>query len=76
MGKTLQTVTLIWTLLKQNPYSSRTGSVGKVLVVCPVTLINVGDHPFAFSGSLIILYRQNWRKEFNKWYETGLQRGA
>ncbi|KAH7108135.1 P-loop containing nucleoside triphosphate hydrolase protein [Auriculariales sp. MPI-PUGE-AT-0066] len=40
MGKSLQTITLIWTLLKQNPYSSRTGSVGKVLVVCPVTLLN------------------------------------
>ncbi|KZV80511.1 hypothetical protein EXIGLDRAFT_845467 [Exidia glandulosa HHB12029] len=40
MGKTLQTITLVWTLIKQNPYSSTTPAVGKVLVVCPVTLIN------------------------------------
>ncbi|KZT43673.1 hypothetical protein SISSUDRAFT_1068881 [Sistotremastrum suecicum HHB10207 ss-3] len=40
MGKTLQTITLIWTLLKQNPYAKPDIAVGKVLIVCPVTLIN------------------------------------
>ncbi|KAI9463687.1 P-loop containing nucleoside triphosphate hydrolase protein [Lactarius psammicola] len=40
LGKTLQTITLIWTLLKQNPYAGAGPVVGKVLIVCPVTLIN------------------------------------
>lgn len=40
LGKTLQTITLIWTLLKQNPYAGVSPVVGKVLIVCPVTLIN------------------------------------
>ncbi|KAI0344614.1 hypothetical protein BDW22DRAFT_1482814 [Trametopsis cervina] len=40
MGKTLQTITLVWTLLKQNPYGGIGPAVGKVLIVCPVTLIN------------------------------------
>ncbi|KAJ7048171.1 P-loop containing nucleoside triphosphate hydrolase protein [Mycena amicta] len=40
LGKTLQTISLIWTLLKQNPYAGGGPVVGKVLVVCPVTLIN------------------------------------
>ncbi|KAH8107828.1 P-loop containing nucleoside triphosphate hydrolase protein [Cristinia sonorae] len=40
MGKTLQTITLVWTLLKQNPYSGIGPVVGKVLIVCPVTLVN------------------------------------
>jgi DNA repair and recombination protein RAD54B len=42
LGKTLQTIALIWTLLKQNPiYSEPVIPVAKrVLIVCPVTLIN------------------------------------
>lgn len=40
LGKTLQTIVLVWTLLKQNPYGGVGGVVGKVLVVCPVSLIN------------------------------------
>ncbi|KAI0093328.1 SNF2 family N-terminal domain-containing protein [Irpex rosettiformis] len=40
MGKTLQTITLVWTLLKQNPYAGIGPVVGKVLIVCPVSLIN------------------------------------
>ncbi|KAI0750810.1 P-loop containing nucleoside triphosphate hydrolase protein [Daedaleopsis nitida] len=39
MGKTLQTITLVWTLLKQNPYAGAGPVVGKVLIVCPVSLI-------------------------------------
>ncbi|KLO18384.1 hypothetical protein SCHPADRAFT_899782 [Schizopora paradoxa] len=38
MGKTLQTITLVWTLLRQTPYFGAPG-VGKVLIVCPVSLI-------------------------------------
>lgn len=40
LGKTLMTITLIWTLLKQSPNKSQTNSINKVLIVCPVTLIN------------------------------------
>jgi DNA repair and recombination protein RAD54B len=40
LGKTLQTITLIWTLLKQNPIYEAPPVVNKVLIVCPVTLIN------------------------------------
>ncbi|KAF8348116.1 P-loop containing nucleoside triphosphate hydrolase protein [Amanita rubescens] len=35
-----QTIGLIWTMLKQNPYSGLGSSAKKVLLVCPVTLIN------------------------------------
>ncbi|KZT04627.1 uncharacterized protein LAESUDRAFT_727800 [Laetiporus sulphureus 93-53] len=40
MGKTLQTIALCWTLLKQNPYTGAGPVVGKILIACPVTLIN------------------------------------
>ncbi|EPT02698.1 hypothetical protein FOMPIDRAFT_1160247 [Fomitopsis schrenkii] len=46
MGKTLQTITLCWTLLKQNPYAGAGPAVGKVLIVCPVTLINNWKNEF------------------------------
>ncbi|RDB25350.1 DNA repair and recombination protein RAD54B [Hypsizygus marmoreus] len=40
LGKTLQTIALVWTLLKQNPYAASASIVDKVLVVCPVSLVN------------------------------------
>lgn len=40
LGKTLQTITLLWTLLKQNPIHGNLPVIRKVLIVCPVTLIN------------------------------------
>ncbi|KAI5952938.1 RDH54 [Candida margitis] len=41
LGKTLMTITTIWTLMKQNPFpDQKKPVVNKVLVVCPVTLIN------------------------------------
>ena len=40
MGKTLQTIALIWTLLKQNPVYEAPPVIKKALIVCPVTLIN------------------------------------
>ncbi|PCH43504.1 hypothetical protein WOLCODRAFT_164492 [Wolfiporia cocos MD-104 SS10] len=46
MGKTLQTITLCWTLLKQNPYADAGPVVGKILIVCPVTLINNWKNEF------------------------------
>ena len=41
LGKTLQTIALIMTLLRQNCYFSSvtTGTVEKVLIVCPLTLV-------------------------------------
>ncbi|GJE96776.1 DEAD/DEAH box helicase [Phanerochaete sordida] len=46
MGKTLQTITLVWTLLKQNPYAGVGPTVGKVMIVCPVSLINNWKNEF------------------------------
>ncbi|KAK9468397.1 SNF2 family N-terminal domain-containing protein [Lipomyces arxii] len=40
LGKTLMTITLLWTLLKQNPIWGQPPVAKKVLIVCPVTLIN------------------------------------
>ncbi|KAG6813679.1 hypothetical protein H0H92_008527 [Tricholoma furcatifolium] len=40
LGKTFQTIALVWTLLRQNPYASSTPVVQKVLIVCPVSLVN------------------------------------
>ncbi|KFY05883.1 hypothetical protein V492_08248, partial [Pseudogymnoascus sp. VKM F-4246] len=40
LGKTLQSIALIWTLLKQNPTYGEAPVIKKVLVVCPVTLID------------------------------------
>ncbi|KAJ7188473.1 SNF2 family N-terminal domain-containing protein [Mycena filopes] len=40
LGKTLQTISLIWTLLKQNPYAGAGPIMSKVLIVCPVSLVN------------------------------------
>lgn len=39
LGKTLQTISLIWTLVKQNPIYKAEPVVKKVLIVCPVTLV-------------------------------------
>ncbi|EIW82890.1 hypothetical protein CONPUDRAFT_101343 [Coniophora puteana RWD-64-598 SS2] len=39
LGKTLQTIALVWTLLKQNPYGGGP-TLSKVLIVCPVSLVN------------------------------------
>ncbi|KAK5100317.1 helicase [Lithohypha guttulata] len=39
LGKTLQTIALIWTLVKQNPVYKDEPPVKKVLIVCPVTLV-------------------------------------
>ncbi|PFH52000.1 hypothetical protein AMATHDRAFT_2489 [Amanita thiersii Skay4041] len=38
LGKSLQTIGLIWTLLKQSPYPDKHPAAKKVLLVCPVTL--------------------------------------
>lgn len=40
LGKTLMTISLIWTLLKQSPYPHQNSVVKKVLICCPVSLID------------------------------------
>lgn len=39
LGKTFMTISIIYTLLKQNPFSVKAPLAKKVLIVCPVTLI-------------------------------------
>jgi len=39
LGKTLQTVALLWTLLKQNPIWDSPPVIEKALIVCPATLV-------------------------------------
>ncbi|KAK4985086.1 helicase [Elasticomyces elasticus] len=40
LGKTLQTIALLWTLLKQNPVYEEQPVIKKALIVCPATLTN------------------------------------
>lgn len=39
-GKSLQTLALIWTLLKQSPAGATSPTVGKAIIVCPSSLVN------------------------------------
>jgi DNA repair and recombination protein RAD54B len=40
LGKTLQTITLIWTLLRQSPLAGTKPVASKVLICCPVSLVD------------------------------------
>lgn len=40
LGKSLMTIAVIWTLLKQSPFADEKVNVKKVLICCPVTLID------------------------------------
>ena len=51
--------------LEQNPYAEPLGVVQKVLIVCPVSLVNVCDLPGSKSPFLRTF--QNWKAEFYKW---------
>jgi DNA repair and recombination protein RAD54B len=53
-------------MIEQSPYPGHVSSAKKVLLVCPVTLINVGLNDFHF---LLIPESdvQNWKAEFYKW---------
>lgn len=46
MGKTLQTISLIWTLLNQSPFGHTSKSINKVLICCPVSLVNNWKNEF------------------------------
>jgi SNF2 family DNA or RNA helicase len=39
LGKTLQTITLVWTLLKQSLKSAFQPTIRKALIVCPSSLV-------------------------------------
>jgi hypothetical protein len=76
-----QTIAVIWTLLsrairfyihtvdshflEQNPYGGTGPVIGKAMVVCPVSLIEVCRHCHIIHNAENV--RQNWRKEFHKW---------
>ena len=55
LGKTLQCISLLWSLLRQSPKPSATrrGTIEKALVICPSSLVN------------------NWANEFDKWLGKG-----
>lgn len=40
LGKTLMTISLLWTLLKQSPHPGQNSVIKKVLICCPVSLID------------------------------------
>jgi DNA repair and recombination protein RAD54B len=39
LGKTLQTIALIYTLLNQNPYSNKIPFLKKIIIVTPLSLL-------------------------------------
>lgn len=47
LGKTLQTIALIWTLLRQSPIIDSKPVVNKVLICCPVSLVNNWKNEFS-----------------------------
>lgn len=55
-------------LLGQNPYgTSSKGVVEKVLIVCPVSLVNVLMTTNIFLDCFNHILSQNWKAEFHKW---------
>ncbi|KAI0273725.1 P-loop containing nucleoside triphosphate hydrolase protein [Gloeopeniophorella convolvens] len=45
LGKTLQCITLLWTLLKQSPHAGR-GTIDKCIIACPSTLVKGWGNEF------------------------------
>lgn len=54
--------------IEQNPYAGIGPVIGKVLIVCPVTLVNVSAVAGAEKMLLIRFPSKNWKSEFHKWY--------
>jgi hypothetical protein len=46
LGKTLQSIALLFTLLNMSPHKARGGEVQKVIIVCPATLLNNWNKEF------------------------------
>jgi SNF2 family DNA or RNA helicase len=71
----LQAITLLWTLLNQNPHGKK-GVVQKVIVVCPATLVQnwskeiikwLGSHrckPIVLSGAMNTQEQQGLVQDF------------
>ena len=58
------------TVIEQNPYSGIGPIVGKILIVCPVTLISVCNTFFHIQhlSESLGFEPQNWKNEFHKWW--------
>ena len=54
-------------LSEQNPYAGAGPVTGKVLIVCPVTLINVSLNTLSVNKIIGSIVTQNWKGEFHKW---------
>ena len=50
LGKTLQCIALMWTLLKQSPVSGK-GTIDKAIVVCPSSLVRNWGNELGKLGS-------------------------
>ena len=62
------------TLLKQSPYFGERSTIQRVLIACPVTLVNVSCLSVAEQAEAVELNRcrrrlddKNWAKEITKW---------
>jgi DNA repair and recombination protein RAD54B len=59
---------VILTVAEQNPYASPRPVVEKVLIVCPVSLVNVKQSTMPYLACNIVdVLLQNWKAEFHKW---------
>lgn len=54
---------------EQNPYTSNNPAVGKVLIVCPVTLINVRWSLYFAQRCHHWRSPKNWKNEIHKWWD-------
>lgn len=73
MGKTLQCITLLWTLLRQGPDCKPT--IHKAIIVCPSSLVKVKINKYSYFYNKIIItcHLQNWYNEINKWLGVRIQ---
>ena len=54
--------------VEQNPYASPGPVVEKVLIVCPVSLVNVKQSIMCCAACRSVdIWFQNWKAEFHKW---------
>ena len=58
-----------YVLLEQTPYAGGGPTIGKALIVCPVSLISVSPAFIVLCHRFDELYppSKNWKKEFHKW---------